>query len=41
MVKAKFERTCPKCGKIVRGINPAILETNYAQHTKWHEVKEY
>lgn len=41
MTKAKFEKTCSKCGKIVRGINPSILEVNYALHLKKHEVKDY
>jgi hypothetical protein len=41
MPEAKFEKTCPKCGKVVRGTNPSILEINYMLHLKKHEVNGY
>lgn len=40
MPEAKFERKCPQCPKVVRGTNPSILESNYAEHLKWHELNK-
>ncbi len=37
-MKAKFERKCSKCDKVVGGTNPSILESNFALHLKKHEI---
>jgi len=38
-LKIKYEKQCPYCSKVVRGINSSILEINYALHKKWHEIQ--
>lgn len=38
--KGKFQRQCPYCPKVIKGTNPSILEINYAEHLKWHEIRK-
>lgn len=38
---ARPERPCSHCGEVIRGKNLKILEVNYTQHLKLHELKEF